>query len=181
MTHSDRILRVSRCPPCHHNGYISVPSPRPGTSLISQLHSSSSKCHENWQFLIFSRFPDRPLASYYVTLATSQQAPAPARCNLPSADAKSILGLGTQYPRLHYKLSISVSGQLCSIPSIIGDNTEISSPPTQLTGNGISVGNIVSAEDISVCKVVIARVLVRLGGRPELAVAGRLSGTVVRV
>ena len=43
------------------------------------------------------------------------------------------------------------------------------------------MGNIVSAEDISVCKVVIARVLVRLGGRPELAVAGRLSGTVVRV
>ena len=44
------------------------------------------------------------------------------------------------------------------------------------------MGNIVSGEDISsVCNVVIARVLVRLGGRPELAVAGRLSGTVVRV
>ena len=43
------------------------------------------------------------------------------------------------------------------------------------------MGNIVSAEDISVCNVGIARVLVRLGGRWGLAVAGRLSGMVVIV
>ena len=43
------------------------------------------------------------------------------------------------------------------------------------------MGNIVSAEDISVCNVVIARVLVRLGGRRGLALAGRLSGMVVIV
>ena len=92
MTHSDGILPVSRCPPCHHNGHISVPSPRPVTSLISQLHSSSSKCHENWQFLIFSRFPARPPASYYVTLGASQNPAPPLDAIFPLL--KSIWRLG---------------------------------------------------------------------------------------
>ena len=161
MTHSDRIVLVSGCPPCHHNDHISVSSPRPA-SLISRLHSSSSKCHENWQFLIFSRFPAQP--SFLLCHISLLSSPLPAPSTQLTAIFPPLMSSQSGDPGLHYRLSISVSGQLCSIPPIIGDNTEISSPPTQLTGNRICVGNIL-CEDISVCNVVIARVLVRLGGR----------------
>ena len=50
----------SRCSRCQANAHISLPSPRPVTSHISLLHSSSSKCHENWQCLSFSGFPACP-------------------------------------------------------------------------------------------------------------------------